>query len=201
MTAVPRCLVADDHPALTSAVSQYLAADGFEVAGTAPDGLRALSLAAEEQPDVAVLDYRMPRLAGVELIAALRAAAPATRICVYTADADEALVRDALEAGAAALVLKSSPLGDLARALQIVLAGGSFVDRAVGTQAPQGQLTRRELDVLELLAEGLRNEEIGTRLGISQETVRTHLRKATERLGAATRTQAVATAVRMGLIA
>ncbi|MGZ4333221.1 MAG: response regulator [Gaiellaceae bacterium] len=197
-----RCLVADDHPALTSAVSQYLAANGFTVVGPAGDGRRALSIATDQQPDLAVVDYRMPRLGGLELIAALRAASPGTRICVYTADADEALAKDVARAGAAAIVLKASPLDELGRALETAVAGGSHLDPAIGKQAgARGKLTQRELDVLGLLAEGLRNEEIGTRLGISSETVRTHLRKASERLGAATRTQAVATALRLGLIA
>ena len=197
----PRCLIADDHPALTAAVSHYVADNGFEVVGPAPDGRRAVALAAEVQPELALVDYRMPRLAGLELIAALREASPETRICVYTADGDAQLARDVLAAGAAALVLKEAPLADLVRALEAVLAGGSYLDPALARgEAPGGKLTQRELDVLGLLAEGMQHEEIGNRLGISSETVRTHLRKACDRLGAATRTQAVATALRHGLI-
>lgn len=197
----PRCLIADDHPALTSAVSSYLSENGFEIVGPAPDGRRAVALAAEEKPELALVDYRMPRLMGVELIAAVREASPETRICVYTADGDEKLAADVLAAGASALVLKEAPLADLVRALEATLAGGSYLDPAIPRTAAGGKLTQRELDVLGLLAEGLQHEEIGRRLGISSETVRTHLRKACDRLGAATRTQAVATALRMGLIA
>lgn len=198
----PRCLIADDHPALTSAVSSYLSENGFDVVGPASDGRRAVALAAEEKPELALVDYRMPRLMGVDLIAAIREASPDTRICVYTADGDDTLAKAVLEAGAAALVLKEAPLADLVRALEAALAGGSYLDPAVA-RAPgrSGRLTERELDVLGLLAEGLQHEEIGRRLGISSETVRTHLRKACDRLGASTRTQAVATALRMGLIA
>jgi DNA-binding NarL/FixJ family response regulator len=197
----PRCLLADDHPALTAAVSSYLTEHGFEVVGPAPDGRRAVLLAKDEQPDVALVDYRMPRLMGVELIAALREASPGTRIVVYTAEGDEQLARDVLEAGAVALVLKEAPLADLVRALESALAGGSYLDPALAKGVePSRKLTQRELDVLGLLAEGLQHEEIGRRLGISSETVRTHLRKASDRLGAATRTQAVATALRLGLI-
>jgi DNA-binding NarL/FixJ family response regulator len=197
----PRCLVADDHPALTVAVAGYLADNGFEVVGPAADGRRAVALAESEQPDVALVDFRMPRLAGLELISAIRVASPATRICVYTADGDTQLANDVLGAGASALVLKEAPLADLVRALEAVLAGGSYLDPAVSREAsPASKLTARELDVLGLLAEGLQHEEIGRRLGISSETVRTHLRKASDRLGATTRTQAVATALRMGLI-
>jgi DNA-binding NarL/FixJ family response regulator len=196
----PRCLLADDHPALTSAVSAYLSENGFTIVGPAPDGRRAVLLAAEEQPELALIDYRMPRLAGVELIHALREASPNTRIAVYTAEADERIAHEVLEAGAVALVLKEAPLADLVRALEAALAGGSYLDPALAGAVPGKKLTQRELDVLGLLAEGLQHEEIGRRLGISSETVRTHLRKACDRLGAATRTQAVATALRLGLI-
>jgi DNA-binding NarL/FixJ family response regulator len=197
----PRCLIADDHPALTSAVTSYLADNGFDIVGPAPDGRRAVQLAAAEKPELALVDYRMPRLMGTELIAALREASPETRICVYTADADDKLATEVLEAGAVALVLKEAPLADLVRALEAALAGGSYLDPALTRSGLPGKtLTPREIDVLGLLAEGLQHEEIGRRLGISSETVRTHLRKACDRLGASTRTQAVATALRQGLI-
>jgi DNA-binding NarL/FixJ family response regulator len=198
----PRCLLADDHPALTVAISAYLSQNGFTIVGPVADGRRAVTLATEERPELALIDYRMPKLAGAELILALRSASPETRIAVYTAEADEAVAHEVLEAGAVALVLKEAPLADLVRALEAALAGGSYLDPALaGSASPAKRLTQRELDVLELLAEGLQHEEIGRRLGISSETVRTHLRKACDRLGAGTRTQAVATALRLGLIA
>lgn len=198
----PRCLLADDHPALVAAVGPFLADNGFTVVGPVADGRRALALAAEEQPELALIDFRMPRLGGLDLIRALREAAPETRLAVYTADADQALARDVLAAGAAALVLKEAPLSDIVRALEAALAGRSYLDPALGGAPGRAtRLTQRELSVLELLAEGLQHEEIGRRLGISAETVRTHLRKACDRLGATTRTQAVATALRLGLIA
>ena len=198
----PRCLVADDHPALRSAVTTYLSENGFDIIGPASDGRRAVALATEEKPDLALVDYRMPRLAGSELVRTLRQASPDTKIVVYTADGDERLAREVLDAGAVALVLKEAPLADLVRALEAALAGGSYLDPALAKNTkPGGKLTQREIDVLGLLAEGLQHEEIGRRLGISSETVRTHLRKASDRLGASTRTQAVATALRLGLIA
>jgi DNA-binding NarL/FixJ family response regulator len=197
----PRCLIADDHPALTVAVSAFVAENGFEIVGPAPDGRRAVALAEQEKPELALIDYRMPRLAGLELIAALREVSPETRICVYTADGDEQLANDALAAGAVGVILKESPLTDVVRALEAALGGRSYLDPSIRSAGPTGKLTQREVDVLCLLAEGLQHEEIGRRLGISSETVRTHLRKACDRLGAATRTQAVATALRLGLIA
>jgi DNA-binding NarL/FixJ family response regulator len=198
----PSCLLADDHPALTVAIAAYLGQNGFEVVGPVADGRRAVALAEETKPELAVIDYRMPRLAGVELIKALHDVSPETRIAVYTADADEALAHSVLQSGAVAIVLKEAPLADLVRALEAALAGKSYIDPALARATkPGGSLTQRELEVLKLLAEGLQHEEIGRRLGISSETVRTHLRKASDRLGASTRTQAVATALRLGLIA
>jgi DNA-binding NarL/FixJ family response regulator len=197
------CLVADDHPALTSAVTAFLAEHGYDIVGPASNGSRAVALAAERQPDVALLDLRMPRLGGRELIEAVVAASPATRIAVYTADADHRVASDVLAAGAVAIVLKEAPLADLVRALDYARAGRAYVDPAlVRTPAFAGAgLTERELEVLSLVAEGIQHEEIGALLGISGETVRTHVRKACDRLGASTRTQAVATALRLGLIA
>jgi DNA-binding NarL/FixJ family response regulator len=201
-----RCLVADDHPALLQAVCDYLRASALIVVGTAPDGERAIALAAETRPDVALVDFRMPRLSGVELITRLLAASPETKVVVYTADADEALVRGALGAGATAVLLKESPLDGLVRAVESVIAGATYVDsalapfgldRSVGTPV----LTDRECSVLTLLAQGMSHDEIGAELSISGETVRTHVRKASKRLGGATRTETVAKALRLGLIA
>jgi DNA-binding NarL/FixJ family response regulator len=197
----PRCLVADDHPALARAVCDYLSENGFEIVGSASDGRRALTLALETKPDVALIDYRMPLLSGSELVRQLRQATPATAIAVYTADADEAVAHEVIEAGAVALVLKEAPLADLVRALEAARAGVIYLDPALQRPGPANEtLTARELDVLRLLAEGLQHEQIGSRLGITAETVRSHVRKASDRLGATTRTQAVATALRLGLI-
>ena len=198
----PTCLLADDHPALVSAVAAFLGENGFRVVGPAPDGRRAVAIAEEHKPELALVDWRMPRLGGADLIRELLAASPATRIAVYTADGDQSLAGEAFDAGAAGLVLKEAPLADLVRALEAVLSGRSYLDPAIGRDGnAAASLTPRELDVLGLLAQGLQHEEIGRRLGISSETVRTHLRKACDRLGASTRTQAVATALRLGLIA
>jgi DNA-binding NarL/FixJ family response regulator len=203
VTARPRCLVADDHPALLAAICDFVESVGFDVVGPAGDGRRTVDLAAKKSPDVGLVDFRMPRLSGTALLAELAAAAPAMPVVVYTAEADQQLARDILAAGARGLVLKEAPLADVGRALDAVLAGRSYVDPGVAEKrgAADFGLTKRELDVLALVADGLSHEEIGTRLGIGSETVRTHLRKASARLGAGTRTQAVAAALRLGLIA
>ena len=150
---------------------------------------------------MALIDFRMPRLAGGELVRTLKEVSPRTAIAVYTADADEAVAQEVIDAGALALVLKEAPLADLVRALEAALAGVVYLDPALQRPSPEKTLTPRELDVLRLLAEGLQHEQIGRQLGITAETVRTHVRKASDRLDATTRTQAVATAVRLGLIA
>jgi DNA-binding NarL/FixJ family response regulator len=205
VTRRTRCLLADDHPALLIAVSELLTRNGYEVVGPASDGPRAVAALEAERPEVALVDYRMPRLSGAELIARLAAASPETALVVYTAEGDETVVVDALGAGARAVVLKEAPLPDLIRALEAALAGRTYVDPALASSALTGNasgpvLRPRELDVLRLLAEGLSHEAIGERLEITAETVRSHVRKASTRLGATTRTQAVASALRLGLI-
>lgn len=205
MSTSPRCLIADDHPALVSAVSSFLEANEFEIVGTAADGPEALELAARAEPEVALVDFRMPRLGGFELVRRMREAAPNLRILVYTADARDVEVAELLKAGAEGVVLKEAPLVDLVRALRSVLDGRAYVDPSyagLGLVGPtrRTELTAREVEVLGLLAEGLSHESIGNRLAISSETVRTHVRKACERLNASTSTQAVATALRQRLI-
>jgi DNA-binding NarL/FixJ family response regulator len=201
-----RCLLADDHPALVSAVRDFLEENGFTVVGPASDGEAAVAAAAAEQPELALVDYRMPGLNGRELLSSLADAAPQLRVLVYTAEAGDALVQEALDRGAAGIVLKEAPMQDLVHALEAVRAGGTYVDPALATVAlsvmrnSRPTLTERERGVLEHLSRGKSHEQIGKALGISIETVRTHLRKACDKLGAATRTQAVAAALRMGLI-
>ncbi len=202
----PRCLIADDHPALLVAVGDFLGANGFEVIATAADGEAALAAAERLVPDVALIDYRMPRLSGVELLRRLAATVPDMRVAIYTAEADRELVRSALAAGASAVVLKESPLVDLLRALHSALRGRPYVDPILGRAAFEGRpdtagLTQRESQVLLLVADGLSHDEIAERLQIGPETVRTHVQKARQRLGAENRTHAVATALRLGLIA
>ena len=131
-------------------------------------------------------------------------AAPDTLIAVYTADTDRSLVSAVFDAGARALILKDAPLADLAQALLTICAGQRYIDPALapamlGGAAAKPALTPRESEVLAHVADGLTHEEIGQKLSISPETVRTHVRKACERLNARTRTHAVATALRLGL--
>ena len=202
------CLVADDHPAMVEAVSSVLLEHEMEVVGRARDGEEALSKIEKRRPNVALVDLRMPKLSGIELTRRAVRSNPETAMLLYTGYGDRSLLIEALDAGARGFVLKEAPLADLVRAVRTVAEGGTYVDPVLlGVLAsPQAvdqlpALSQRERDVLRLLADGLTNEEIGKRLFISPETVRTYVRKAMAKLDADTRTQAVAKALRQSLIA
>ena len=202
------CVVADDHPAVLDAVSAFLESRGIRVSGRARDGNEALALLAAEQPAVALLDIRMPGASGIDVARQAGRAAPGTAIILYTGFSDRELLTEALDAGVRGFVLKEAPLDDLVRAVETVAAGGTYVDPVLGGVLASSEatsripkLTQREREVLRLLADGLGNDEIGRRLYISPETVRTHVRKAMDKLDADTRTQAVAEALRLSLIA
>ncbi|HZS24121.1 MAG TPA: response regulator transcription factor [Gaiellaceae bacterium] len=207
MAASTTIVVADDHPAMLAAVGDTLAKHGFEIVARAADGEQALAAIERAQPDVALVDVRMPRLSGLELAKRLAGVAPGTAVVFYTAFGDRALVSEALDVGARGFVLKEAPLADLVRAVQLVAAGEAYVDPVLAGVLVRSRvtdslptLTQREREVLRLLADGLSNDEIGRRLHISAETVRTHVRKAMTKLEADTRTQAVAIALRQSII-
>jgi DNA-binding NarL/FixJ family response regulator len=202
-----RCLVADDHPAVLAAVSDYLSESGIEVVGQARDGQEALEKIESMQPAVAVVDLQMPKLTGVEVARRAADVAPATGVILFTGYGERGLVVDAVDAGARGFVSKEGPLTDLLRAVETVAAGGTYVDPVLaGAFAQAGAtgklvvLTERQRDILRMLADGQSYDEIGARLFISPETVRTHVQKAMRRLDANTKTQAVATALRQSLI-
>jgi DNA-binding NarL/FixJ family response regulator len=202
-----RCVVADDHPAVLNAVCAYLLDEGVEVVGRARNGAEALAKIESMQPTVAIVDLRMPDFSGIDVAREAGRVAPSTGIVLYTGTADAALLVEAVDAGARGFVLKEAPLTDLLRAIETIAAGGTYVDAVLAGTLASGkatqrlaQLTKREREVLRLLADGRKYEEIGKELVISPETVRTHVRKAMGRLEASTRTQAVATALRQALI-
>jgi DNA-binding NarL/FixJ family response regulator len=192
-------VVADDHPAMLASIAEILDRNGFEVVGQATDGQRALALIESTHPRVALVDHRMPRLSGIEVAVQAAVVAPETAIVIYTAFGDRALLSEALDAGVRGFVLKEAPLADLVRALERVVGGGAYIDPVLAGELVSGRadevpsLTQRERD-------GHANEEIGKRLHISPETVRTHVRKAMAKLEADTRTQAVAIALRQSII-
>lgn len=209
MSSAPlTCVVADDHPPVLQFLSRYLARHGISIAASTPDGDEALRKIERTRPTVAVLDARMPGLGGIEIARLLVESSSPTRVLLYTGYGDEALVNDALDAGVGGVIAKDAPLDDLVRAIRVVADGGTYLDAGtagalLGSRGPKLRpraLTSRERDVLRLLADGHSNEAIGKTLSISPQTVRTHVQKAMEKLGATTRIQAVAMALRESLI-
>jgi two-component system, NarL family, nitrate/nitrite response regulator NarL len=202
------CVVADDHPVVLDAVVEYLERAGIQVVARARDGNEALEAIRTHRPQVALVDVGMPRMGGMEVAREASRTMQETGVILYTGMAEREILTEALDAGARAFLLKEAPMQDLVRAIETVAAGGVYVDSVLAGVIASAEgartsprLTLREREVLRLLADGLRNEEIGKRLFISPETVRTHVRKAMNKLEADTRTQAVAEAIRQHVIA
>jgi DNA-binding NarL/FixJ family response regulator len=201
-----RAVVADDHPAVLRSVCDVLIDAGVDVVGRASNGEEAATKIEATRPAVAVIDVRMPRLNGIEVASQISRTTHETAVILSTAYGDRALLSEALDAGVRGFVLKEAPLQDLTRAVDMVSGGAVYVDPVLAGVLASAeserlpQLTKREREVLRLLADGLSNEEIGKRLFLSPETVRTHVQKAMRRLEADTRTQAVALALRQSLI-
>lgn len=203
------CVVADDHPPIIDALARYLAAAGFSVLATALDGEQALEAVLTHRPVVCVADVRMPKLDGLELARRIAQSAPEVAVLLYSGVADRGLVSDSLDAGARGFALKDAPLEDLSRAIDTVAAGGMYVDPVLAASlatARQGgdvrkSLSPREREVLRMLADGAAYAEIGAKLYLSPDTVRAHAQRAMTKLGARTRTEAVALALRDALIA
>jgi DNA-binding NarL/FixJ family response regulator len=199
------CVVADDHPVVGDAIRAVLTAHGIEVIALARDGDEALELIARERPLVALVDMGLRGADGAEVARCAARISPETSVIVFTGRSDFAALIEALDAGARGFVLKEAPLPDLVRAIEMVAQGAVYIDPALaslliddnGTE----QLTPREREILRLIADGLGNEQIGTRLFISPQTVRTHVGKAMEKLEVHSRTEAVAVALRQKLIA
>jgi DNA-binding NarL/FixJ family response regulator len=201
------CAVADDHPAVLRAVCECLSEHGIEVVGRATTATEALELVRRTLPAVAVLDARMPRPHSLDTVPLVTHCAEVAAVIVYTGYGDEPALAEAFASGARGFVLKGAPMEELVAAVRMVAAGRPYVDPLLAGFVVRGEqgacepvLTRRERDVLRLLADGLRDGEIARSLSISTETVRTHVKKATTKLSADTRTQAVANALRQSLI-
>jgi DNA-binding NarL/FixJ family response regulator len=201
------CVIADDHPPVVQFLSRFLSNNGITITASTRDGDEALLKITQTRPTVAVLDARMPGLSGLEVLRAITAAELPTRVILYTGYGDDALMSDALDAGVGGVIDKEAPLDDLVRAIRVVAEGGTYLDPTAAAsliaqrrRSPKRELTQRERDVLRELAEGKSNEQIGETLSISPQTVRTHLQKAMEKLGATTRVQAVAIALRESFI-
>lgn len=198
-----RVLVVDDHPVVAGGVQLLLRADpSIVVVGSAGSGTEALTAAGELDPDVVLLDLRLPDMLGTEAITALRARAPRARIVLFTAYADHAALPAALAAGVDGCLLKDSSITDLATTLRRVANGVVVIDPRLRHGAPSLMqeslyrigLTRREYEVLRRVAVGRTNPEIAEDLGIARSTVKSYLQSAMGKLGARNRVEAIAKA-------
>jgi DNA-binding NarL/FixJ family response regulator len=211
-------VLADDHPIVRQGLRSLLEGeDGCRVVGEAADGLTAIDLITNLQPDVAVLDLQMPDLGGLEVARRARDKAPGTRVIILSMHSDEPFVLEALRQGASAYVLKGSATSDLTAAVHAAMNGKRFLsgplyERALEAYAQQAEdvphpldryelLTNREREVLQLAAQGLSNAEVGERLTISARTAETHRANLLRKLGLTTQTELVRFAIDRGLLA
>lgn len=199
-------VIVDDHVALRRGMQLLLRRAGHHVVGTADDAEAAEALILRRKPDVTLVDLALPGRSGADLTRALLDSDPELRIILYTGAADERQLLDALDAGAAGFALKSGDPEELEQAILTVAAGDDYLDPRLApllSKCASGRsymLSPREREVLELLSQGLSGEEAAKRLFLSAETVRTHVRNAMSKLGAATRVHAVALALQSGEI-
>jgi DNA-binding NarL/FixJ family response regulator len=203
-----RVVIVDDHAIVRDGLRLMLAAeDDIDVVGEAEDGRAALTLVDESDTDIVLLDLRMEGMGGLDTLRALAEAHPRVRTVVLTMHDDPGLLRRAVESGASGYVLKGSGRAAVVAALRAVAAGGSYVDpRLAGDLVtmvadPEPRvISERDLKVLQLLASGVSNRDIAQRLGLTPDRLRTRLREIYAALGASSRSEAVATALRRGLI-
>ena len=197
-------VVVDDHLAVRRGIELVLSGAGFRIAGVAATLAEASGLLERRRFDVALIDVQLGAESALGLVEQLLSDDPGTPIVLYTGYTErEAALHEAVRAGARGFVLKSSPPSRLISALRAVADGGTYVDPALaaaladdGEPGRLASLSDREVEVLQLLADGLNGQMIAERLFLSPETVRTHVRNATAKLGARTRVQAVAMIVR-----
>ena len=215
-----KLVLADDHAVVRSGTRELLEQEpDLKIVGEASNGEEAVRLAYELQPDVMVMDVRMPKMSGVEATRRIKAEAPDVRVLVLTAHDDDEYVFALLQAGANGYLLKTAEIEELVRAIRTVAAGQSAlapeVTGKVVAQFASGKslpeiltesqenydgLTDRELDILRLVGQGLSNKQIGKKLFISDRTVQAHLSNIFSKLNVSSRTEAVMYGVRRGWI-
>jgi len=208
-----RVYLVDDHNVLRQGVAAMLDAEAdIEVVGQAGDGVTALAEVARIQPAIVIVDLKMPGMSGLAAIARLREVQPGLGIVVFTMYDNPAYVWESMNAGARGYLLKNATREELLRAVRAVAGGGGFLQAEVtlpllkrlahDARSEDGRraLTLRELQILEALAEGQSNKGIAAALGITEDTVKTHLKNLYDKLGATDRAHAVAIALRQQLI-
>jgi len=208
-----KVLITDDHPVVREGLSAMLNKEpDIQVVGEAENGTEAIDKAKELQPDVVLMDLRMPEVDGVEAMRQIRAANPGIKFIVLTTYDNDEYIFKGIEAGARAYLLKDAPREELFKAIRAVYKGESLIEPAVAgkvldrfaelsrqAQAPE-RLSERELEVLKLMAKGAANKEIAAGLCISESTVKTHIQTIFQKLGVGDRTEAVTEAIKKGII-
>ncbi len=215
-----RLILADDHAMVRTGTRELLEQQpDFDIVGEAADGVEAVDLAHRLQPDVAVMDVRMPRMSGVEATRRIKSECPDVKVLILTAHDDDEYVFALLQAGASGYLMKTADIEELVKAIRTVAAGQSMLapsiagkvvaqftsgkgmpDTSSNIPPTHEELTDRELDILKLVGRGLSNKQIGKELFISDRTVQAHLSNIFSKLNVNSRTEAVMYAVRKGWI-
>jgi DNA-binding NarL/FixJ family response regulator len=200
-----RVLIVEDHHVVRQGLVALLnVAEGLEVVGEAADGVEAIAQFRKHLPDITLVDLRLPRLSGVEVIERLRMETPQARFIVLTTyDGDEDIYR-ALQAGAKAYLLKGMTSEELIATVRMVHAGKSYIPPGIAQRLAERmgteELTPREFDVLEQIVRGKSNKEIASELTVSEATVKTHINSLLSKLGVTDRTQAATAAIQRGIV-
>jgi DNA-binding NarL/FixJ family response regulator len=209
-----RVLLADDHRMLREGLRRSLTEEGFDVVGEADNGEEAVRLVAELQPDIVLMDVSMPEMDGVEATRQIRATDTATRVLMLTMHADKEVLADAIRAGASGYLVKDCSTEEITEAIRMAANGdtalspqlaATMLDEVRRLESPdpvddEHLITKREEEVLQLIADGASTPEVAASLFISQKTVKNHLASIYQKLDARDRTQAVLQAVRMGIV-
>ncbi len=209
-----RLMLADDHRMLREGLRRSMTEAGFDVVGEAGDGVEAIAMADDLQPDVILMDVTMPNCDGVEACRRVIESGSDTRVVMLTMHADQEVLANAIRAGAIGYLTKDSSTREIADAVRMAVEGDTVLSPqlartmleevrkldAPGTQEAERVISDREVEVLQLIADGCSTPEVAAQLYISQKTVKNHLASIYQKLDARDRTQAVLAAVRMGIV-
>ncbi|MBC7932347.1 MAG: response regulator transcription factor [Rubrivivax sp.] len=200
-----RVFSVDDHPLLREGIAVIINNEpDMVIVAQAASGGEAVQMFRQYRPDVTLMDLRLPDMSGIDTLIAIRSEAPEARVIMLTTFEGDVEIQRALKAGARGYLLKSNPPKELVETIRHVHAGKKGIPPQIAAHLAEHfsdeTLTEREIDVLRHIAGGNRNRDIGERLFISEETVKVHIKHIMEKLGASDRTQAVAIAVRRGII-